>query len=508
MEILRELDTTKRFFVAVALIIVFFVFYDRFISPRPKYVKNLDNNETEQVGLGITLPKITQDKKNIIANIQTKDANFSIDNLGRIAVALYQEKGRAGYISLFNSKFTLPLEVRFANLQVNKEAFEVNYVADRPFVDAKDKEQSIVLIQKLKDLTLTKKITFYPKGNYLLEVSTDKPEKFFITPGFRPDHEVDSISVHGSLVLENDDTLESIEDGDADGDEVFPASKMVSSFDRYYTTLFYNFKDPFSVHYDKILNDDPLAFVKSDNSKVLVGGYIGPKNVNLLRSINPQLVRAVEYGVLTFLSAPLFSFLDLIHSYVGNWGWSIIVFIFLVKVILYPLSYKGMVSMAKLKELAPKIKELQAKYKGDSQKLQIHMMELYKKHGANPMGGCFPILVQIPIFFAIYRVLVNSIELRGSHWLYIQDLSAMDPYFILPILMGASMFLQQRMTPSNFADPTQERIMKYLPVIFTIFFIKFPSGLVLYWFANNILSIIQQFFVNKTIAKHKALKND
>ena len=163
--------------------------------------------------------------------------------------------------------------------------------------------------------------------------------------------------------------------------------------------------------------------------------------------------------------------------------------------------------MQKLKELSPKVKEIQEKYKGDPQRMNAAMMELYKKHGANPLGGCLPMLLQIPVFFAIYRVLLNAVELQGAPWiLWIDDLSRMDPTYILPILMGASMYFQQKMTPTNFTDPMQAKVMQFLPVIFTFFFITFPSGLVLYWFVNNLFSILQQFIVNKQFENAKDLQ--
>jgi YidC/Oxa1 family membrane protein insertase len=191
-----------------------------------------------------------------------------------------------------------------------------------------------------------------------------------------------------------------------------------------------------------------------------------------------------------------------LHGIFGNWGWAIVAMTIIVRLVLYPLTYKGMVSMNKLKELAPKVKELQKKYGDDKQKLNMHMMELYKKHGANPMGGCLPILLQIPVFFAVYRVLQNAIELKGAAWIFwVQDLAIKDPYFILPVLMGITMFLHQRITPTTFTDPMQEKIMKFLPLIFTFFFVTFPAGLTLYWFTNNLASIVQQFYVNKLFAK-------
>ena len=164
-----------------------------------------------------------------------------------------------------------------------------------------------------------------------------------------------------------------------------------------------------------------------------------------------------------------------------------------------------MMSMQKLKDLAPKIKELKAKYGKDPQKMNAKTMEMYKKHGANPMGGCLPMLLQIPVFFALYRVLLNADELQGAPWIFwIQDLSRMDPYYVLPVLMGASMFFQQKITPSNITDPLQEKIFKFFPVIMTVFFVTFPSGLVLYWLTNNILSIGQQYYINLAYEKYKA----
>ena len=305
------------------------------------------------------------------------------------------------------------------------------------------------------------------------------------------------------IVKESDDTITTVEDGDAQGQSNFANAKIIAAVDRYYTTLLFNEKG-LSATILSNAGENPMPFI-SGNGDLSVEGYIGPKNYRLLESINPTLTDVVEYGVITFFAKPLFLLLDKLYDFCGNWGWAIILLTLIVRIVLYPLTYQGMVSMQKLKDLAPKMKELQERYKGDPQKLQAHMMELYKKHGANPMGGCLPLLLQIPVFFAIYRVLFNAIELKGADWLlWITDLSAMDPYFILPILMGATMFLQQHLTPTAFSDPIQAKIFKFLPLIFTIFFITFPSGLVLYWFVNNIFSIIQQLVINKSLERKKA----
>ena len=238
-------------------------------------------------------------------------------------------------------------------------------------------------------------------------------------------------------------------------------------------------------------------------------GYTGPKDYNVLKSIDPVLLNAIEYGWFTFVSAPMFKVLLWLHSIFGNWGWSIMALTLIIRVILYPLTYKGMISMQKMKDLAPKIKEIQKKHKGDPQRSQAAVMETYKKAGANPLGGCLPLILQIPVFFAIYRVLLNAVELQGAPWiLWITDLGKMDPYFVLPILMGATMFYQQKITPSNFQDPMQEKVFKFLPIIFTFFFVTFPSGLVLYWFTNNLFSIAQQYMVNRQFKAMKEARHE
>jgi YidC/Oxa1 family membrane protein insertase len=200
----------------------------------------------------------------------------------------------------------------------------------------------------------------------------------------------------------------------------------------------------------------------------------------------------------------MFSFLQFIYGFIGNWGWTIVIVTIIIKLILYPLAYKGMVSMNKLKELSPQVKKIQEKYKDDKQKASMHMMELYKKEGANPMGGCLPIVLQIPVFFSIYRVLLNAIELKGSGWiLWIEDLSSMDPYYVLPLLMGITMFVQQKITPNQMQDEMQKKLFMALPVIFTFFFLWFPAGLTLYWFVNNLFTVGQQYYINQMFEKEK-----
>ena len=311
----------------------------------------------------------------------------------------------------------------------------------------------------------------------------------------------DMYADHGAMLVLNDGTLNIIEDEDMDKNVEFVGVNAASAFDRYYATVLYNYNTSMAISVMKDSDDSPQVFIHAKDS-ISLSGYAGPKEYKTLHALDERLTSVIEYGWFTFIAKPMFILLQFMHDYVGNWGWTIVFVTILIKLVLFPLSHKGMVSMNKLKELSPKVKALQEKYKGDKQKASMHMMELYKKEGANPMGGCLPIILQIPVFFAIYRVLLNSIELKGAEWiLWIQDLGVMDPYFILPIAMGATMYFQQKITPNTMADPMQQKIFQLLPVVFTFFFLWFPAGLTLYWFVNNLFTIAQQYYVN-TIFKN------
>ncbi len=234
--------------------------------------------------------------------------------------------------------------------------------------------------------------------------------------------------------------------------------------------------------------------------------YVGPAIAEQLKTVAPYLDKTVDYGWLWFISELIFGVMKWIYGYVGNWGIAIILVTVLIKLIFYPLSAKSYLSMAKMRELQPKVKALREKVGDDRQKLGMATMELYRKEKVNPLGGCLPILVQIPVFIALYWVLMESVELRQAPFVaWIHDLSVRDPLFILPILMGASMFIQQRLNPPP-PDPMQAKLMMFLPLVFTIMFLGFPAGLVLYWLVNNCLSILQQWWVMSRYHKKVARK--
>jgi YidC/Oxa1 family membrane protein insertase len=232
--------------------------------------------------------------------------------------------------------------------------------------------------------------------------------------------------------------------------------------------------------------------------------FAGPKLQDRLAEIAPGLELAVDYGWLTILAEPIFWLLSKIHSLVGNWGWSIIILTILIKAAFYKLSETSYRSMANMRKMTPRIQALKDRYGDDKEKLNQAFMDLYKKEKINPLGGCLPILVQIPVFIALYWVLLESVELRHAPFiLWLDNLTEPDPYFILPLIMGASMFVQQKLNPPP-PDPMQAKIFMALPFVFTVFFAFFPSGLVLYWTTNNLLSIAQQWYITRKVEQAAA----
>lgn len=229
--------------------------------------------------------------------------------------------------------------------------------------------------------------------------------------------------------------------------------------------------------------------------------YIGPKSYNQIKYINEDLVRSIDFGWFAFLAIPLYQLLMFLYSFVGNYGYAIVLMTIIVRLVMFPLTYKGVVSMAKISKLAPQLKELKEKYGDDKEKMNAATMKLYRDNNANPLAGCLPLLLQIPIFIALYKAILTAVELYGSPFAFwLVDLSAKDPYYVFPILMGGFMFVQQRLTPTNATmDPIQRKVFLFLPLIFTVMFVNFPSGLTLYYTVSNFLSVLQQIIVNKLV---------
>ncbi|TVQ88014.1 MAG: membrane protein insertase YidC [Chromatiaceae bacterium] len=271
--------------------------------------------------------------------------------------------------------------------------------------------------------------------------------------------------------------------------------------------------------YTRLVDDGPRYIIGMYSPAVVIppGGthlfenrlFVGPKLQGQLSDIAPGLGLTVDYGWLTILADPIFWLLSMIYKLVGNWGWAIIILTILIKGAFYKLSETSYKSMANLRKMAPRMQALKDRYGDDKERLNQAMMEMYKKEKINPLGGCLPILVQIPVFIALYWVLLESVELRDAPFmLWLNNLTEPDPYFILPLIMGVSMFVQQKLNPPP-PDPVQAKIFMVLPIVFTVFFAFFPSGLVLYWTVNNLLSIAQQWYITRKIegaARHGGKK--
>lgn len=266
-------------------------------------------------------------------------------------------------------------------------------------------------------------------------------------------------------------------------------------------------------YYTKKLGDDlysagvvvPVGNIDAGKtSRISVPMYVGPQEQNQLAKLAPGLDLVVDYGWVTVIAKPLFWVLSLFYKWVQNWGVAIILLTVSIKLLFFPLSAASYKSMAKMRAVSPKLQLLKEQYGEDKQRMNQAMMELYKTEKVNPLGGCLPIAVQIPVFIALYTVLLTTVELRNAPFmLWIQDLSLPDPYYVLPLIMGVTMLLQTRMNPTP-PDPIQAKVMQIMPVAFSIFFFFFPSGLVLYWLVNNILSISQQWYITRTIGKEMA----
>ena len=269
---------------------------------------------------------------------------------------------------------------------------------------------------------------------------------------------------------------------------------------------------PVNEEYDYTLgleNGHSLISYRGPLKTVAAGGngrfaetiFVGPKLQEQLKEVGPRLELTADYGKLTILSQPLFWLLEKVHGFVGNWGWAIVIVTILLKLLFYKLTETSGRSMAKMRTIAPRVKSIQERYKDDREQLAKQMMEIYKREKINPVAGCLPILVQMPVFLAFYWVLLESVEMRQAPWiLWIQDLSSRDPYFILPVMMGAAMFGQFKLNPAP-PDPMQAKIFAFMPIIMTVMMAWFPSGLVLYWLTNTLLSIAQQWNINRIVER-------
>ncbi|MEC5385052.1 membrane protein insertase YidC [Uliginosibacterium sp. H3] len=303
-----------------------------------------------------------------------------------------------------------------------------------------------------------------------------------------------------------------IDKGKDDSKDVTTKDGWIAMVQHYFVSAFLPKGDVERVFFTRKIADNfygtgvkiSVAVAAGQKTTVDMPLYVGPQEQKKLKALAPGLDLVVDYGWVTMIAVPLFWLLSFIHGVVGNWGWAIILLTILIKAVFFPLSAASYRSMAKMKTLMPKMKAIQERYASDKMKMNQEMMQLYKTEKVNPMGGCLPILVQIPVFMALYWTLLGAVEMRQAPWIgWIHDLSAMDPFYVLPVIMAVTMFIQSKLNPTP-PDPVQAKVMMAMPLIFGVMFLWMPSGLVLYWVVNNTLSIAQQWQITRMIEGGKS----
>ncbi len=374
----------------------------------------------------------------------------------------------------------------------------------------------------------TKVITFY-KGQYVADIEYKITNqsldpwvgRVYAEISRTKQHERESRFIYtytGAVVSTPEQRYEKIDFDDIEDDdlEINASNGWVAMLQHYFLTAIIpdNKKEAHLYYTRKGGQNSYIVGAATPTKEIIVGDedklshrvYVGPKEQKEIEKIAENLSLTVDYGIFWFIAKPLFWLLDYINTFTHNWGWSIVLVTVILKLLFYKLSAAGYRSMANMRRVQPRLVALKERYQDDRAQLNKAMMDIYKREKINPLGGCFPILIQIPVFISLYWVLLESVELRQADFvLWINDLSVADPFFVLPLLMGITMFVQQKLNPAPM-DPIQEKVMQILPIVFTIFFAFFPAGLVLYWVANNILSILQQWAITRSIEKTGANK--
>jgi YidC/Oxa1 family membrane protein insertase len=420
----------------------------------------------------------------------------------------------------------------FVTDQQNVKLLNINFTSQQQSYELKqgEKQLTVSLQGKTEDgLTLQKEFIF-KEGSYLIQVryhiqnQGQIPWKgYFNTQLLRRAPPEDKSSMFhigsftgASLSIPGKHRYQKISFADMDKVNYSEEAKggWIAMQQHYFLTAWVPAANQNHTFYTRAANHDysigsvSEAIHLNPGERTTVGSqlYLGPENTQVLKSIAPFLDLTVDYGLLWFLSSILFSLMKLIYNVVGNWGWSIVLVTVLIKLAFYRLSATSYKSMAGMRKLQPKLQALRERYGDDKAKISQETMALYRQEKINPLGGCLPILIQIPVFIALYWVLLESVELRQAPFLFwIRDLSSADPYHVLPLIMGATMLVQQKLNPAP-PDPMQAKLMMFLPILFTGLFWSFPAGLVLYWIVNNTLSILQQWYITRRYDEDKSAK--
>jgi YidC/Oxa1 family membrane protein insertase len=487
----------KNLIIALIVSVVFFFFWGTFYNNQE--IKTED--KVVEVEKEKTFKKekkqkeITYNKKNI-----KNGKTYFIEN-EYLKLELNTKGASVNQITFKKYKTKDGNHLRFFSSFLKKPAFVLNEVKDASFYVYKKNKREIIF----KNGSLT--VSYFLSDNpYVLKFKTNIKNKNINMNAFSSNSDSSRFGLAEKpeerqrlfLLYDNED-LEELEFEDLKENKklVFSKAKWVGLSDRYFLVSFLekDFLKSISTSFENNHYFLKFKFLKDENNI-----YIGPKDVNYLKTLDKSLVKAVDFGILSIISVPMLELMKFFYDMIPNYGVAILLLTLLIRLIMFPLQHKSMKAMKKMQDLQPHIKKLQEKYKEDKEKLNKEIMQLMKIHKANPMGGCLPLLLQLPVFFALYRVLGNAVELYNAPFLlWITDLSAKDPYYVMPILMGIMMFLQQKLTPSPTTDPMQKKMMMFfMPIMFTVIMISLPSGLTLYIMFSTFLGLLQQLVVNRS----------
>ncbi len=408
-------------------------------------------------------------------------------------IKLYIKKYRAQLVSSASKTLGIyPLMTVADTESLSKELVNLKLVPSTFSLNVKNGPEKLILRGELPDgREFIKTFTFYP-DSYRIDVKTSlKGAKLqtLIGPDIKINEAHTSRMGHIGPVLETEDKVVRLKPDDIPGYLSFNRVLWAGEEDKYFLMAVKEKTFPATVELLPPKHTVVKSFVDSFTF------YGGPKELNRLEKLG--LDSAIDFGMFGFAAKPTLKLFLFLHKFIPDWGLLIIVFTILIRILLHPLAHKTYVSMKKMQELAPKLEEIKKKYGNDPQKLQEETMKLYKETGVNPASGCLPMLLQIPIFLVLYEIFLNAVELKGASFLWVPDLSQPDPTYLLPVLMGASMVLQQFLTPTT--NPQQRYIFIAVSVIFTFMFAHFPAGLVLYWFTNNVITAVQNFIIKKVV---------
>lgn len=526
----------NRTILAVVLVVLLWSGYSLFFAPQTQQQQVVpvekvvpdDQNYKENAKIksvnDISLPDIV-DNVNVEESFLTISSDYYdivISTLGASVRSIVLKKYRqtnnfdSAPFSLFDSDSFELSTLKTSGSEGLYLPINLNYkvIGGSKNIDIKNENVTVSFVATANNLTVIKNYTFHP-SSYSFDLSvqiinnSDKAVNgrlnLSLVTAWDKDDKSQMYTFVGPVTYNGEDLQEDKPGSLDESPKIYKNNIVWSGYTSKYFLNAINPQDPI----DQLFITSGRGFVENKfttteinlhrDQKASFGyaSYFGPKQDEYLLVSGQQFEEVIDYGFFHPLSKPLMVVLKFFYAFIGNYGFAIILLTICIKIIFWPLTQKSYKSMKGMQKLQPEMKKMREKYGKDKQKLNQEMMSFYKDNKVNPLGGCLPMLIQIPVFFALYRVLLGSIELRHAPFMmWITDLSAKDPYYVTPLIMGVTMFLQQKMTPTNM-DPTQEKIMLMMPVVFTFMFLNFPSGLVLYWLTNNLLTILQQYLIRR-----------